>query len=194
MLDSPCQQRNQQWLTPEKPLVLVILVILCLIAFKPEWNRADDEGRDLWWRVGWDQALLGGVAQWALVRLVERERLDLLVLPWRVARAGQVAAAAVLGAPAASTAHRGVAELGDGARWHSSGVWRKTERNKCQYEVFMIKEKKSLVLLLGWNIHFTPILLPCWSRPSRPSFRIWWKTDATLASVSVDSLTPSFTL
>lgn len=74
--------------------------------------------------MGGVQALLGGVAQGSLLRLVEGERLDLLLLPRGVARAGQVAAAAVLGAPATSTAHRGVAELGDGARWKRSVVWK----------------------------------------------------------------------
>lgn len=134
-VNSDRHQKNQSFLSS------------CVWYFKSEWNRTDGEGPDLWWRVGGVQALLGGVAQWSLVRLVEREGLDLLVLPWGVVRAGQVAAAAVLGAPATSTAHRRIAELGDGARWQRSVVWRKTEMTNVNMRLSWQKKKRFPSLL-----------------------------------------------
>lgn len=73
--------------------------------------------RDLWWGVGRVQALLRSVTE---VRVVEQVGLALVVvLLLRVLGPGQICAAA-LGTPRTSTATRGVAELGDGARWDGS--------------------------------------------------------------------------
>lgn len=89
--------------------------------------------KDLWWRVWWVQALLGGLAHGARMRLVERVGPGAVIVPLWVIRAGHIAVAAAPGAPSTSTATRGVAEPGDGARWNSSVVcvrkviWRKYE-------------------------------------------------------------------
>lgn len=94
---------------------------------------------DLWWRVRWVQALLGGLAQGARMRLVERVGPGAVIVPLWVIRAGHVAAAP--GAPSTSTAARGVAEPGDGARWNSSVVcireviWRRYEGKSVRYEL-----------------------------------------------------------
>lgn len=78
--------------------------------------------KDLWLGVRWVQALLVCVAAEAWVGLVEWVGLEVVMFLLRVIRARQVAAAAP-GSLNTTTATWRVAELGDGARRESSGVW-----------------------------------------------------------------------
>lgn len=147
--------------------------------------------KDLWWRVWCVQALLGGVAAVAQMRLVEREKLAVVIFLW-VLRAGQVGAAA-LGAPSTTTATWGVAEPGDGARWNSlvvwvrKVIWKKKKEIKSEYRMSnTVSTFYSLVKakVISWQQnHFTEnmistgkllqVLNQCYKTvplvPSRPS-------------------------
>lgn len=81
--------------------------------------------KNLWWMVGWAQAVLRCLAEEAWMRLVERVRLAVLILFfffW-VLKARQVDAAAASRASDAAAATWGVAEPGDGAGWDCPAIW-----------------------------------------------------------------------